>query len=159
YLAGSGWAEYQQRGRVCGIRLEPGLVESQQLPDPIFTPTTKAEIGHDEPLTYEELVDLVGVTAANVLKLRSLGRDRFAWQYAIERGIIIADTKFEFGYRDGELILIDEALTPDSSRFWPLDKYQPGHGQPSFDKQGVRDWLTASGWSKEPPAPHLPPDV
>jgi phosphoribosylaminoimidazole-succinocarboxamide synthase len=159
YLAGSAWAEYRRSGRVCGIRLEPGLVESQQLPEPIFTPTTKAETGHDEPLTYEQLVELVGATAANVLKLRSLAVYRFAWQYAIERGIIIADTKFEFGYRDGELILIDEVLTPDSSRFWPLDQFQPGRGQPSFDKQGVRDWLVASGWNREPPAPPLPLEV
>ncbi len=159
YLAGSGWAEYQRSGRICGIRLPEGLVESQQLPEPIFTPTTKAETGHDEPITYEQLVETVGPDAANVLKLRSLAVYRFAWQYAAERGIIIADTKFEFGYRDGELILIDEALTPDSSRFWPADQYRPGRGQPSFDKQGVRDWLTASGWNKQPPAPHLPPAV
>ena len=159
YLAGSGWSDYQRDGRVCGIRLPPDLVESQQLPDPIFTPTTKAASGHDEPMTYEQLVELVGASAANVLKLRSLAIYRYAWQYAIERGIIIADTKFEFGYVDGELILIDEVLTPDSSRFWPLAQYEPGHGQASFDKQGVRDWLTASGWNKQPPAPHLPPDV
>ena len=159
YLAGSGWAEYQRSGRVCGVRLPPGLVESQQLPEPIFTPTTKAETGHDEPLTYEQVVEMVGPDVANVLRLRSLAVYRFAWQHAIERGIIIADTKFEFGYRDGELILIDEVLTPDSSRFWPLDQYQPGRGQPSFDKQGVRDWLAGSGWNKEPPAPHLPPTV
>ena len=159
YLAGSGWADYQRTGRISGIRLEPGLVESQQLPEPIFTPTTKAESGHDEPITYEQLVEQVGAEAANVLKLRSLAVYRYAWQYAAERGIIIADTKFEFGYRDGELILIDEVLTPDSSRFWPLDQYQPGRGQPSFDKQGVRDWLERSGWNKQPPPPHLPAEV
>ena len=159
YLAGSGWSEYQERGSVCGVRLPEGLVESQQLPEPIFTPTTKAESGHDEPITYDQLVELVGLDAANVLKLRSLATYRYAWQYAIERGIILADTKFEFGYRDGELILIDEVLTPDSSRFWPLDKYEAGGPQPSFDKQPVRDWLTAAGWDKRPPAPHLPPEV
>ncbi len=159
YLAGSGWTEYRETGRVCGIRLPEDLEEGQQLPDPIFTPTTKAETGHDQPLTYEELVGLVGPTAANVLRLRSLAVYRYAWQYAIERGIIIADTKFEFGYIDGELTLIDEALTPDSSRFWPLNTYRPGGSQPSFDKQPVRDWLAASGWNKEPPAPHLPPEV
>jgi phosphoribosylaminoimidazole-succinocarboxamide synthase len=159
YLAGSGWSDYQRDGRVCGIRLPPDLIESQQLPDPIFTPTTKAASGHDEPMTYDQLVELVGASAANVLKLRSLAIYRYAWQYAIERGIIIADTKFEFGYVDGELILIDEVLTPDSSRFWPLAQYEPGHGQPSLDKQGVRDWLSASGWNKQPPAPHLPPEV
>ncbi len=156
YLAGSGWAEYANSGRVCGIRLPPDLVEGQALPDPIFTPTTKAESGHDQPMTYEQLVELVGPAAANVLKLRSLAVYRFAWQHAYERGIIIADTKFEFGTRNGELIMIDEALTPDSSRFWPLDRHRPGADQPSFDKQGVRDWLTASGWNKQPPAPHLP---
>lgn len=159
YLAGSGLADYQRTGRISGVRLPPDLVEAQQLPEPIFTPTTKAETGHDQPITYEQLVELVGVDAANVLRLRSLAVYRYAWQFAIERGIIIADTKFEFGYKDGELILIDEVLTPDSSRFWPLDRYQPGGPQTSFDKQGVRDWLTASGWDKQPPAPHLPPEV
>ncbi len=159
YLAGSGWADYQRSGRVCGIRLPEGLVESQQLPEPLFTPTTKAETGHDEPMTYEQLVEMVGPAAANVLKLRSLAVYRYAWQYAAERGIIVADTKFEFGYRDGELILIDEALTPDSSRFWPADRYRPGGPQPSYDKQPVRDWLESTGWDKRPPAPHLPPEV
>jgi phosphoribosylaminoimidazole-succinocarboxamide synthase len=159
YLAGSGWSEYQKSGSVCGVRLPEGLVESQQLPEPIFTPTTKAETGHDEPMTYDELVEMVGPDDANVLKLRSLAVYRYAWQYAIERGIIIADTKFEFGRRNGELILIDEVLTPDSSRFWPLDRFEPGKGQPSYDKQGVRDWLSAAGWNKQPPAPHLPADV
>ncbi len=159
YLAGSGWAEYQRSGRVCGIPLPDGLHESEALPEPIFTPTTKAEHGHDEPITYTQLQELVGVDAANVLRLRSLAIYRFAWQHAIERGVIIADTKFEFGELDGELILIDECLTPDSSRFWPASEYQPGRSQPSFDKQPVRDWLDASGWNKQPPAPHLPPDV
>lgn len=159
YLAGSAWAEYRRTGRVCGIPLPEGLREAEQLPEPIFTPTTKAESGHDQPLTYAELVQLVGPDAANVLKLRSLAIYRFAWQYALERGIIIADTKFEFGWHEGELILIDEVLTPDSSRFWPLDGYEPGHSQPSYDKQPVRDWLEASGWNKQPPAPPLPPEV
>lgn len=159
YLAGSAWAEYRRTGRVCGIPLPEGLREAEQLPEPIFTPTTKAETGHDQPITYAELVQMVGPDAANVLKLRSLAVYRFAWQYALERGIIIADTKFEFGWHDGELILIDEVLTPDSSRFWPLEGYEPGHGQPSYDKQPVRDWLEATGWDKQPPAPSLPPEV
>jgi phosphoribosylaminoimidazole-succinocarboxamide synthase len=155
YLAGSAWAEYRRTGAVCGIRLPAGLQESQQLPDPIFTPSTKAANGHDENISYEQLVQQVGADVANVLRLRSLAVYRFGWQYATERGIIIADTKFEFGERDGELILIDEALTPDSSRFWPLDRYRPGGSQPSFDKQPLRDWLDASGWNKEPPPPDL----
>ncbi len=159
YLAGSGWAEYQRSGRVCGIPLPEGLQECEALPEPIFTPTTKAESGHDEPITFQQLQEAVGAEAANVLKLRSLAVYRFAWQYAMERGIIIADTKFEFGERDGELILIDECLTPDSSRFWPAGAYRPGGAQLSYDKQPVRDWLEASGWNKQPPAPHLPPEV
>ena len=159
YLSGSGWAEYRRSGSICGIRLPAGLQESQQLPEPIFTPSTKAESGHDENITYEELERLVGRDAANVLRLRSLAIYRFAWQHAVERGIIIADTKFEFGERDGELILIDEALTPDSSRFWPLDRYRAGGPQPSFDKQPLRDWLEATGWNKAPPPPDLPDDV
>jgi phosphoribosylaminoimidazole-succinocarboxamide synthase len=159
YLAGSAWAEYRRTGRVCGIPLPEGLREAEQLPEPIFTPTTKAESGHDQPITYAELVRMVGPDAANVLKLRSLAVYRFAWQYALARGIIIADTKFEFGWHDGELILIDEVLTPDSSRFWPLDGYEPGHSQPSYDKQPVRDWLEATGWDKQPPAPPLPAAV
>ncbi|MGD9890500.1 MAG: phosphoribosylaminoimidazolesuccinocarboxamide synthase [Dehalococcoidia bacterium] len=159
YLAGSGWAEYQRSGTVCGIRLPDGLEESQQLPDPIFTPSTKAESGHDENISYDELVRQVGADTANVLRLRSLAVYRFGWHYAAERGILIADTKFEFGERDGELILIDEALTPDSSRFWPLDRYRPGGPQPSFDKQPLRDWLEATGWNKEPPPPDLTDEV
>jgi phosphoribosylaminoimidazole-succinocarboxamide synthase len=159
YLAGSAWAEYRRTGTVCGQRLPEGLTESQQLPDPIFTPSTKADSGHDENITYVQLEGIVGRDAANVLRLRSLAVYRFAWQYAVERGIIIADTKFEFGYHEGELVLIDEALTPDSSRFWPLDGYRAGGPQPSFDKQPLRDWLEATGWSKEPPPPDLPGDV
>lgn len=159
FLAGSGWAEYRHTGAVCGIRLPEDLVESAQLPDPIFTPSTKAEAGHDENISYDEFVGLIGPDAANVVRLRSLAVYRFAWQYAADRGIIIADTKFEFGEREGELILIDEALTPDSSRFWPRDAYRPGGPQPSFDKQPLRDWLESTGWNKAPPPPPLPDDV
>lgn len=163
YLSGSGWAEYQESQSVCGIRLPPGLKESDELPEPIFTPATKAESGHDINVSYEQVVEIVGPEAANVLRLRSLAVYKYAAQFARQRGIIIADTKFEFGWVevDGreELILIDEVLTPDSSRFWPADTYRPGGPQPSFDKQPVRDWLTASGWDKQPPAPELPPEV
>ena len=159
YLAGTAWAEYRRTGAVCGIRLPAGLEESAQLPEPIFTPSTKAQSGHDENITYDQLEEIVGADAANVMRLRTLALYRFAWQYAMERGIIIADTKFEFGDVGGELILIDEALTSDSSRFWPLDRYRPGGPQPSFDKQPLRDWLEATGWNKEPPPPDLPDDV
>jgi phosphoribosylaminoimidazole-succinocarboxamide synthase len=159
YISGSGWKEYQESGKVCGIRLPRGLKESEQLEDPIFTPSTKADTGHDENITYERLVDIIGPEAANVVKLRSLAIYRYAAEYARERGIIIADTKMEFGSLDGEIILIDELLTPDSSRFWPVDRYQPGGPQPSYDKQYLRDWLDASGWDHEPPAPKLPADV
>jgi len=159
YLAGSAWAEYQRGGTVSGQRLPEGLTEGAQLPDPIFTPSTKAISGHDENITYTEFETLLGRDAANVLRLRSLAVYRFAWQYALERGIIIADTKFEFGQINGELTLIDEALTPDSSRFWPRDGYRAGGTQPSFDKQPLRDWLECSGWNKEPPPPDLPDEV
>jgi phosphoribosylaminoimidazole-succinocarboxamide synthase len=163
YLSGSGWAEYRESQSVCGIRLPPGLRESDELPEPIFTPSTKAESGHDINVSYEQVLEMVGPKAASVLQLRSLALYKYAAQYARQRGIIIADTKFEFGWveMDGEeeLIVIDEVLTPDSSRFWPADGYQPGGPQPSFDKQPVRDWLTASGWNKQPPAPVLPPEV
>src|SRR5579883_1639613 len=159
FLAGTAWAEYQQSGKVCGIRLLPGLEESQELPEPIFTPSTKAESGHDRNITYAEFVALVGQDAANVIRLRSLAVYRFAAEYARQHGLILADTKFEFGDIDGELCLIDEALTPDSSRFWPLEGYRPGRSQPSFDKQILRDWLSASGWNKAPPPPSLPPEV
>jgi phosphoribosylaminoimidazole-succinocarboxamide synthase len=163
YLSGSGWAEYQQSQSVCGIRLPPGLRESDELPEPLFTPSTKAASGHDINISYEQVLEMVGSKAASVLRLRSLALYKYAAQYARQRGIIIADTKFEFGWIevDGqeELIVIDEVLTPDSSRFWPADGYQPGGPQPSFDKQPVRDWLTASGWNKQPPAPVLPPEV
>jgi phosphoribosylaminoimidazole-succinocarboxamide synthase len=159
YLAGSAWAEYRQTGRVLGHDLPPGLRESEALPEPIFTPTTKAESGHDLPMSNRDLIDLVGLQAATVLRLRTLAIYRYAAEYARSRGIIIADTKLEFGYIDGELSIIDELLTPDSSRFWPLEGYEPGRSQPSYDKQYVRDWLMASGWNKEPPAPELPPEV
>jgi len=163
YLSGSGWAEYRESQSVCGIRLPPGLRESDELPEPIFTPTTKVEAGHDISISYEQVLEMVGAKAASVLRLRSLALYKYAAQYARQRGIIIADTKFEFGWAeiDGqeEIIVIDEVLTPDSSRFWPADGYQPGGPQPSFDKQPVRDWLTASGWNKAPPAPVLPPEV
>ena len=160
YLAGTAWAEYRQSGTVCGQRLMPGFEESAELPDPIFTPSTKAEGGeHDENISYERFAQLVGPQAANVIRLRSLATYRFAAPYARERGVIIADTKFEFGYLGDELILIDEVLTPDSSRFWPASAYRPGGPQPSFDKQPLRDWLAASGWNKQPPPPELPDDV
>jgi phosphoribosylaminoimidazole-succinocarboxamide synthase len=159
YITGSGWKDYQRTGSVCGIRLPDGLVESQQLPEPIFTPTTKAATGHDLPLTMEETRDLVGPEIADRLHDLTLSLYVAAAERARLRGIILADTKFEFGFAGGELILIDEALTPDSSRFWPADGYDPGHGQPSFDKQYVRDWLDANGWNHEPPPPALPSEV
>jgi len=159
YITGSGWKDYQKTGAVCGIELPSGLVESQQLPEPIFTPTTKADTGHDLPLTFEETADLVGKGLAERLKELTLSLYEAGTAHARERGIILADTKFEFGFADGEVILIDEVLTPDSSRFWPEDTYEPGRGQPSFDKQYVRDWLDASGWDHEPPPPELPEDV
>jgi phosphoribosylaminoimidazole-succinocarboxamide synthase len=160
YLAGSGWKEYQQDGTVCGIPLPEGLTESAQLPEPIFTPATKATDGHDENISFERAADIVGHDTA--AKLRDLTLELYgaAAAYARERGIIIADTKFEFGFdEDGRIVWMDEALTPDSSRFWPADDYQPGRSQASFDKQYVRDWLESSGWDKEPPAPALPQDV
>jgi phosphoribosylaminoimidazole-succinocarboxamide synthase len=159
YLSGSGWKEYQQRGSVCGVTLPPGLVESDRLPEAIFTPTTKAAEGHDMPLSLDETADLIGRGLAEKLKELTLAIYERAAEIALERGIILADTKFEFGFCDGELILIDEVCTPDSSRFWPADRYEPGRGQPSFDKQLVRDWLDATGWDHEPPPPELPADV
>ena len=159
YLTGSAWSEYQKSGTVCGLRVPAGMVESEQFPEPLFTPTTKAEVGHDENMSYQQLIDLVGAEVANAIKLRTLAIYKYAAQYAGERGIIIADTKLEFGLLDGEPIIIDEMLTPDSSRFWPADEYHTGRSQPSFDKQFVRDWLSQSGWNKEPPAPSLPPDI
>jgi phosphoribosylaminoimidazole-succinocarboxamide synthase len=160
YLSGSGWKEYQQSGTVCGIELPGGMVESAQLPEPIFTPSTKAQSGHDENISFERAASLVGRSLAERVRDVSLALYRFAADYARERGIIIADTKFEFGTLDGgELILIDEILTPDSSRFWPAETYEPGRAQASFDKQYVRDYLEAIRWNKEPPAPPLPAEV
>jgi phosphoribosylaminoimidazole-succinocarboxamide synthase len=159
YLSGSAWAEYKETGTISGIHTPKGLQESQQLTEPLFTPTTKAETGHDEPLSQKELENMVGKNTAFDLEEKSLAVYQHARDYAQERGIIIADTKFEFGFVDGKLILIDELLTPDSSRFWDAAQYTVGSSQPSFDKQPVRDWLVASGWNKEPPAPMLPPEV
>lgn len=160
YLAGSGLKEYRDNGRVCGIKLPPGLVESDQLPEPIFTPATKATSGHDENISFDRMVEIVGGEVAERLRELTLGLYRDAAAYALERGIIIADTKLEFGLDpERQITWIDEAFTPDSSRFWQADSYQPGKAQPSFDKQFVRDWLVDSGWNKEPPAPELPPEV
>ena len=160
YLAGSGWKEYREHGTVCGQKLPEGLVESSQLPEPIFTPSTKAAIGaHDENISFEGMVELIGADHAEQLRDASLALYSAARDHAATRGIIIADTKFEFGLVDGEVTLVDEVLTPDSSRFWPAEEYEAGHGQPSFDKQFVRDWLEGSGWDKTPPAPALPEDI
>jgi len=159
YLAGSGWKEYQKSQSVCGIKLPPGLKESSELPEPIFTPATKAETGHDENISFEEACRLVGIDSAGQARAASLMIYQFARDYARQRGIIIADTKFEFGQSNGKLILIDEVLTPDSSRFWPADQYAPGKSQPSYDKQFVRDYLETLDWNKTPPGPMLPADV
>ena len=159
YLAGSGWKEYRQSGTVCGIELPAGLVESSRLPEPIFTPATKAETGHDENVSFERTVELIGPEVAEELRRRSLDIFRRGSEYARQRGILIADTKFEWGRLDGRLILIDEVLTPDSSRFWPMAGYEAGRGQPSFDKQFVRDWLETTGWDKNSPPPSLPDEV
>ncbi len=159
YLAGSAWAEYQKEGTVSGVPLPKGLRESEELPEPLFTPTTKAETGHDEPLSMEGMKKVVGSSLAQEIKERSLEIYRFAREYAQKRGIIVADTKFEFGLDNGKLILIDELLTPDSSRFWDAELYQVGKAQDSYDKQPLRDYLVSSGWNKEPPAPPLPQEV
>ena len=159
YLSGSGWKDYQRTGKVCGVSLPPGLRESERLPEPIFTPSTKATTGHDENISFEETAAQIGRPLAEKLRDVSLEIYRRAVTYAAGRGILIADTKFEFGLVGEELIWIDEALTPDSSRFWPADRYVPGRAQPSFDKQFVRDYLEKIGWSKTPPAPALPADV
>jgi phosphoribosylaminoimidazole-succinocarboxamide synthase len=159
YLAGSGWTQYREVGAVCGVGLPPGLVESDRLPEPIFTPTTKAAEGHDLPLTPSEAVELVGRGLYERLKELSLGTYERIATTAAERGVIVADTKLEFGFAGGELLLVDEVGTPDSSRFWPADGYEPGRPQASFDKQYVRDWLDASGWNHDPPPPSLPADV
>jgi phosphoribosylaminoimidazole-succinocarboxamide synthase len=159
YLSGSGWKQYQQEQAVCGIALPAGLTESDRLPEPIFTPTTKAATGHDLPLTPDETRDLIGIGLAERMKELTLTLYERAAGVALELGIILADTKFEFGFCEGELILIDEVCTPDSSRFWPADRYAPGGAQPSFDKQFVRDWLDETGWDHEPPPPELPAHV
>ena len=159
YLAGSGWKEYRKSQTVCGIKLPAGLKESSELPEPIFTPSTKAEAGHDENISFEQAKKIAGGDLAEQARAASLKIYNFARDYARKRGIIIADTKFEFGLENGRLILIDEVLTPDSSRFWPADQFQPGRGQPSFDKQFVRDYLETLDWDKTPPGPKLPDDV
>ena len=161
YLAGSGWKEYQQKQTVCGVKLPPGLRQCEKLPEPIFTPATKEESGHDINISFDQAAERVGEALAEELRCRTLTLYKKAADYAERRGVIIADTKFEFGHRlpDGKLILIDEILTPDSSRFWPADTYEPGHDQPSFDKQFVRNWLERQPWDKTPPAPRLPDDV
>jgi len=159
YLSGSGWKEYKKSQTVCGLALPVGLTESAELPEPIFTPSTKAEAGHDENIPFTEAVKIVGEELATQARDLSLKIYRAGRDYARERGIIIADTKFEFGLFEGKLILIDEVLTPDSSRFWPADQYASGQGQPSFDKQFVRDYLETLTWDKTPPGPVLPPEV
>jgi phosphoribosylaminoimidazole-succinocarboxamide synthase len=159
YLTGSGLKQYNAEGHVCGVPLPGGLVEASRLPEPIFTPTTKAAQGHDMPLTFGETIELVGKGLAEKLRELTLTIYERGAEIALGRGIILADTKFEFGFCEGELILIDEVMTPDSSRFWPADGYEEGKVQPSFDKQFVRDWLDASGWDHEPPPPDLPAEV
>ncbi|HPM40927.1 MAG TPA: phosphoribosylaminoimidazolesuccinocarboxamide synthase [bacterium] len=160
YLSGSGLKEYEKRGTVCGIGLPSGLKDSSKLPQTIFTPSTKAELGaHDENISFEKAASLIGRETAEKVRDTAIRIYEESAAYALKRGIIIADTKFEFGLMDGKLILIDEVLTPDSSRFWPVAGYEPGRAQPSFDKQYVRDWLIGSGWDKKPPAPELPPEV
>ena len=160
YITGSGWSSYLKDGHVCGIKLPKGLKESDKLDEPLFTPSSKAEIGdHDINISFDEAVDLIGSEKAAKLKDLSLALYKKGAEFALSKGIIIADTKFEFGMLEGKIILIDEILTPDSSRFWPLNEYEPGRGQNSFDKQYVRDWLINSGWNKKPPGPKLPQEV
>jgi phosphoribosylaminoimidazole-succinocarboxamide synthase len=159
YITGSGWKDYKASGSVCGIRLPEGLRESDRLEPALFTPSTKAEVGHDENIRFEDVERLVGAERADELRRVSLALYERARAHAESRGILLADTKFEFGIEDGRLVWIDEALTPDSSRFWPRDGYQPGRGQPSFDKQFVRDYLESLKWDKRPPAPALPAEV
>jgi phosphoribosylaminoimidazole-succinocarboxamide synthase len=159
YLSGSAWAEYRKHGTISGKPMAEGLQESDKLPQPLFTPTTKEDDGHDKPITIEQMANLIGDDLTQEIMAISLSVYLFAEDYARGRGIIIADTKMEFGMIDDKLHLIDELLTPDSSRFWDMGKYAPGGPQPSFDKQPLRDWLAASGWNKEPPAPELPPEI
>ena len=159
YITGSAWAEYKQEGTVSGKPMPAGLLEGQEFPEPLFTPTTKAEEGHDQNMSDQEVLDMVGRDLAQQLAEVSTAVYQFARQYTLEKGIILADTKMEFGLLDGQLILIDELLTPDSSRFWDVTGYQVGQSQPNFDKQFVRDWLVSQGWDREPPAPHLPDDI
>lgn len=160
YLSGSGWKEYQEHGAICGVHLPPRLLESSRLPEPVFTPSTKAMIGtHDENITFKKVGKLIGEGLAGRIKEISLEVYKSATKIAEENGIIIADTKFEFGMKNGELLLIDEILTPDSSRFWPQDQYEPGRPQASFDKQFVRDYLISINWDRRPPAPHLPAEI
>jgi phosphoribosylaminoimidazole-succinocarboxamide synthase len=159
YLSGSAWKKYKDGKDICGIRLPPGLKESEKLDEPIFTPTTKAESGHDVDITFEQLKEIVGKDVAEDLREKSIEIYNKAAEYSYRRDIIIADTKFEFGLYDGELIIIDELLTPDSSRFWPASQYEPGKSQPSFDKQYVRDYLETTGWDKNSDPPHLPEEI
>ncbi|HEX6641432.1 MAG TPA: phosphoribosylaminoimidazolesuccinocarboxamide synthase [Thermoanaerobaculia bacterium] len=159
YLVGSGLKEYKETGSVCGIRLPEGLKTASKLPEPIFTPATKEDTGHDINISFDQMSEIVGPTLATKLRDLTLSLYQEAAEYALTRGIIIADTKFEFGLRNGEIVWIDEVLTPDSSRFWPADQYKEGSNPPSYDKQFVRDWLETTGWDKNPPAPELPPDV
>ena len=159
YIAGSAWAEYSRHGTISGRAMPPGLKEGQQFSQPLFTPTTKAEEGHDQNMSETQVEEMVGPEVARRLEETSLALYEYAHQYAQEQGLILADTKLEFGWWNGELILIDELLTPDSSRFWDMAQYEPGRPQPNFDKQFVRDWLTQAGWNKEPPVPELPPEI
>lgn len=159
YLSGSGWKEYKQKQSICGIKLKAGYLESDKLEEPIFTPTTKADAGHDENIDFDKCIQMVGKDWAEKLRDTSINIYKKAREYALTKGIIIADTKFEFGLKDNKLILIDEVLTPDSSRFWPKAVYNPGKGQPSFDKQFVRDYLEGINWDKQPPVPQLPSDI
>lgn len=160
YISGSGWLEYQAKGGICGIPLPEGLRESQRLPEPIFTPSTKAESGiHDENISFESVIEILGKDTAEEVRTRSLEIYKFGMEFASQKGIIIADTKFEFGFVGDSLILIDEVLTPDSSRFWPMDSYKPGGAQKSFDKQFLRDYLNGLDWPKQPPPPKLPPEI
>jgi len=159
YLAGSAWEEYREKGTVAGAAMPAGLQRSQKLDHPIYTPTTKADTGHDLPIAREEIIKLIGVNIAQEIEEKALAIYKFAHEYALARGIIIADTKFEFGIDAGRLTIIDEILTPDSSRFWAVDKYEVGRAQDSFDKQPLRDWLAGTGWDKTPPGPELPDEI